>query len=92
MYMVRFNLNITQGREFYREENKDMVKMHLDAARANVRPKMTQKQAAEAVGISEATMISWEKEERFPSSIQLQKLCNLYGCSIADIFIPEELG
>lgn len=65
------------------------MKIHLKAARVNANIK--QKAAADAIGVALPTLIRWEKEETFPSAIQLQELCKLYGCSIEDISIPETL-
>ncbi len=64
-----------------------MGKWHINAARVNAR--MTQKEAASALGISETTMVSWEKEVTFPGAVDLARLCELYKCDIADIFIPK---
>ena len=64
-----------------------MGKWHINAARVNAR--MTQKEAASAVGVSESTIIEWEKEKRFPGAVELARLCDIYKCDISDIFIPR---
>ena len=57
-----------------------MGKWHINAARVNAR--LTQKEAASALGVSETTMVSWEKEATFPGAVDLAKLCDLYKCDI----------
>ena len=66
-----------------------MVKLHLKAARVNA--SMTIDEVSEAVGVARSTLIRWEREETFPTAIQLQELAKLYGCEINDFFIPETL-
>jgi len=69
--------------------------MHLKAARVNAG--LTQDAALtllnEATGknIATSTLIAWEKEERFPPVPVFKALCNIYGCSMNDIFVPESL-
>lgn len=65
------------------------MKVTLKAARVNA--KLTQDQACEAIKVAKSTLISWEQEKTFPTAIQLSKLCNLYGCTMDDIFVPETL-
>ena len=64
----------------------------LRAARVNAN--MTQKEALAAFEeksgkrLSSTTLISWEKNKTFPTIQQCQTLCEIYGTSIADIFVP----
>lgn len=65
-----------------------MVKMTLEAARRNV--KLTQKEAAEQLGVSNGTLCNWEKGVSFPDVPQIEKICELYGVSYDDlIFLPN---
>lgn len=65
-----------------------MVKMTLEAARRNV--KLTQKEAAERLGISNGTLCNWEKGVSFPDAQQIIKICDLYRVSYDDlIFLPN---
>ena len=64
-----------------------MKPIHLNAARVNAR--LTQKEVCERLGISQSTMVAWEKEERFPPVPQLRAMCDLYGCTMDDIFVPK---
>lgn len=65
------------------------MKVSLKAARINA--DMTQDQACKAMNIAKSTLISWEQKKTFPTAIQLSKLCNLYNCTMDDIFVPETL-
>lgn len=53
-----------------------MAKMSLKSARVNA--KLTQAQAAEALGISISTVKSYEKGKTFPQQPMIEKLCKLY--------------
>ena len=65
-----------------------MVKMTLEAARRNV--KLTQKEAAEKLDVSNATLCSWEKGITFPNAQQIDKICELYGVSYDNLnFLPQ---
>lgn len=65
------------------------MKVSLRAARVNAR--MTQDQTCKAMNIAKSTLISWEKENTFPTAVQLKRLCSLYNCTMDDIFVPETL-
>lgn len=68
--------------------------MHIKAARVNAG--LTQ---AEVCGIlrergyntAQATLVSWEQEKTFPTVALFKILCEIYGCDMNDIFIPETL-
>ena len=49
---------------------------------------MTQRELAEIVGVSEKTIIRWEKGEQAPNICDAQRLANVLGCSITDL-IPN---
>lgn len=65
----------------------------LRAARVNAN--LTQREAVAAFNertgktLSHVTLVSWEKNKTFPTIQQCQTLCEIYGVSIADIFVPE---
>ena len=62
--------------------------MTLEAARRNV--KLTQKEAAERLGISNGTLCNWENGVSFPNVQQVEKICELYGLTYDDIiFLPN---
>lgn len=65
------------------------MQMTLKAARVNAR--LTQKEVCDTVNVAVSTLIRWEQDETFPTVPQLKKLCELYGCHMDDIFIPETL-
>ena len=61
-----------------------MARMTLEAARRNV--KLTQKEAAKQLGISNKTLGSWENGVTYPNAIMIDKICDLYGLEYDDIF------
>lgn len=66
-----------------------MAKISLRAARINAG--ITQKDAAASVGVSNKTMVKWEKGVAFPDVMQALKLCRLYRIPFDDIiFLPNE--
>lgn len=58
-------------------------KISLEAARINA--KLTQKEAAEKLGVSEQTMVYWERGDRQPNVKMAEKLCDLYGRNLLEI-------
>ncbi len=65
------------------------MKITLKAMRVNA--ELTQAEAAKKVGVSKVTINSWENNKTYPNVVQLKKLCELYGCSVDDIFLPSVL-
>lgn len=59
------------------------MKMTLKSLRTNAG--MTQRQAAEAMGVTQGTIYLWEKGKVDPPFTKLQKLCDLYGCTVDDV-------
>lgn len=65
-----------------------MVKITLKAARVNAG--YSQKEAAEKLGISNATLCKWENYICFPDAQQIDKICELYGVSYDNLnFLPD---
>lgn len=64
-----------------------MPKISLEAARVNAR--LTQKELAEILGVSNATVVNWEKGNTEPTISQLKKISELSGIPMDFIFIPE---
>ena len=61
------------------------IKLTLKAARVNAG--LTQKQLASLMGISESTMIKWEKSNGKDMKIaDFRKLCKILGMNPNDIF------
>ena len=68
--------------------------MHIKAARVNAQ--LTQGDVCEELkrrGFSTAksTLVSWESETTFPPVPIFKALCEIYGCNMNDIFVPEIL-
>lgn len=64
-----------------------MFRISLEAARVNA--KMSQKTAAQAVGVNVTTLSNWENGKTSPDVDKFKDLCDLYGCPIDCIFLPE---
>lgn len=65
-----------------------MTRISLEAARVNA--KLTQKELAEILGISNATVVNWEKGNTEPNITQLRKISELSGIPMDFIFMPEK--
>lgn len=63
-----------------------MPKITLEAVRVNA--KMTQKEWAKELGVSNATVVNWEKGNTEPSLTQLRKMSELSGIPMDFIFVP----
>ncbi len=63
-------------------------KLTLAAARVNAG--LTQLEAADRMGISAATMINWEKGKTQPRVEQAERLSDLYGMTMNEIFFTPE--
>lgn len=64
-----------------------MPKITLEAARVNAG--LTQKELAEILGVSNKTVLNWEKGNTEPTISQLKKISELSGIPMDFIFIPE---
>ncbi len=58
----------------------DDFRISLAAARVNA--KLTQKEAAETIGVSNATLIKWESGETVPTADRAEQLSKLYRCPL----------
>lgn len=65
------------------------MKISLKALRVNA--ELTQAEAAKKMNVRRETIQNWESHKTFPSIGTLCKLCELYGCTMDDIFIPSTL-
>lgn len=64
-----------------------MTRITLEAARVNAH--LTQKELAEILGVSNVTVVNWEKGKTEPSISQLKKISELSGIPSDFIFVPE---
>lgn len=48
--------------------------------------RLTQAQAAERFGVSEAAISLWENGKSFPRGYKLAAIAKAYGCTISDLF------
>ena len=64
------------------------IKISLASARVNAR--LSQKEAAVKLGVSNKTLSKWENGESFPDALQIEKICELYGVPYDNIiFLPS---
>lgn len=64
-----------------------MKSMKISIKGARVEKGMTQKQAGDAMNVTKETISNWERGITAPTAPQLLKLCDVYGVSVADIFL-----
>jgi len=67
-----------------------MPRISLKAARVNAN--MEQREWAENIGVSVATVINWEKGNTEPTLSQLRKISELSGIPMDFIFVPEKFN
>lgn len=65
------------------------MKVSMKAMRVN--SGLTQREAADKLGIRRETVMSWEAGKTFPDALQLKALCGIYKCGMDDIFLPSKL-
>lgn len=65
-----------------------MPKISLEAVRVNAR--MNQKEWAKKLGVSNATVVNWEKGNTEPSLSQLREMSHLSGIPMDFIFVPDK--
>ena len=65
---------------------KKKLKITLEAARVNAG--LTQDQVAEKMQLTRATIIAWEKGRKILKIWELDALCEIYGLTRDDIFLP----
>lgn len=65
-----------------------MPKISLEAVRVNAN--MKQREWAEKIGVSVATVINWEKGNTEPSLSQLRVMSELSGIPMDFIFVPDK--
>ena len=64
-----------------------MPEISLEAVRVNA--KMTQKEWAKTLGVTNTTVVNWEKGNTEPSLSQLRKMSELSGIPMDFIFVPD---
>ncbi len=65
-----------------------MPRISLEAVRVNAN--MKQKEWAKTLGVSQATVVNWEKGNTEPSLSQLRKMSELSGIPMDFIFVPDK--
>jgi len=51
---------------------------------------MIQQDLSERIGVTRATIISWESGASSPNSRQLAALAEMFGCTVGELFDPKE--
>ena len=68
-----------------------MIQITLEAARVNAG--YSQKEAADKLGVSNCTLLRWEKGISMPKANQIVAICDLYGVPYDMlIFLPNRLA
>ena len=66
-----------------------MLKISLKAARVNAN--LSQKKAAEELGVSNNTLGDWENGKSYPKVDKIPAICELYGVEYDNIiFLPND--
>ena len=66
-----------------------MVKISIKAARVNAG--LSQKEAADRLGVSNKTMGNWENGITYPPADKISEICELYGLSYDNLnFLPTD--
>ena len=61
-----------------------MPKISLKAARVNA--KLSQKAAADLIGVAESTLRNWESGKTFPTKPKIDRICEVYGIPFDVLF------
>lgn len=64
----------------------------ISLAAARVDAGMTQKQAADAIGVSKTTIVNWESGKAEPKLKHVKRILLVYNRGIDEIFLPEKLN
>lgn len=65
------------------------MQITLKAARTN--SNLTQRVAAEKLGVAQKTLGNWERGDSFPDAVQIRSLERLYGVKYDDlVFLPRK--
>lgn len=64
------------------------MQVTLRAARANVN--LTQREAADKIGVTVDTVSNWERAKSFPNALQIRRIEEVYGVPYDNlIFLPK---
>ena len=66
-----------------------MADLQISLAAARVNAELTQEQVAKRMGVGKQTICNWENGKIIPGIPQMEMLCNIYGLSTDNIFLPS---
>lgn len=66
------------------------MKVSMKALRVNA--ELSQIDAAEKIGVTPLTLSKWESHTTFPTLDQLVKMCKVYGCTVDDVRLPDNIA
>lgn len=76
----------------YTKSDKGAFLMLITLKAARVNCGLNQKEAAKLIGVSRATIMSWEKYHSFPNVIHLHAIEQAYNVKYDDIiFLPDNI-
>lgn len=64
--------------------------MRVDIRAARVNAGLTQKDAANALGVTQGCLSHWERGSGEPKVTMFFRMCELYGAQPNDVFLPEK--
>lgn len=67
-----------------------MENIRISIAAARVNSRLNQREFADKIGVSLATVTNWEKGKTEPDASQLRKISQLSGIPMDYIFVQEE--
>lgn len=66
------------------------MKVSMKALRVNA--ELSQADAAKKIGVNPMTLSSWEAHTTFPTLDQLVTMCRIYGCTVDDVRLPDNIA
>lgn len=72
------------------QKRKEALKMIMRIKECREQQGLTRCQLGAETGVAPFVIESWEKESFLPLCRQLPRLAQVLGCSINDLFVPEE--
>lgn len=82
---------VIAGRECRPRERRTMQHIKITPAAARVNAGLTQRQVAERLHVTQATIVAWEKGASEPSVTQARKLGELYDMPLDNIIFLDEI-
>lgn len=84
----------TKAEQKMNEAINEMTAVEVSAVAENIKlllhnHHLTKRAFAQEIGYSETAVTEWMKGERLPSTAAMRSIAGLFGCSVADLKIPQ---